>query len=68
MISVQLQQKKTAFDSIPTMVAPILNSDAIVQCFALKQKETAFNPKFLVPDLNIPLEEDHNLEVPCEMS
>ncbi|XP_075523448.1 uncharacterized protein LOC142556088 [Primulina tabacum] len=69
MISVQLQQKKTAFDSIPAMVAaPILNSDAILHT-ALKQKEiAALNPKFLVPDLNMPFEEDHNLEVACEVS
>ncbi|XP_073056318.1 uncharacterized protein [Primulina eburnea] len=70
MISVQLQQKQTAFDSIPAMVAaPILNSDALLHCTALKQKEiAAFNPKFLVPDLNMPFEEDHNLEVACEVS
>ncbi|KZV44170.1 hypothetical protein F511_22522 [Dorcoceras hygrometricum] len=69
MISVQLQQKKTAFDSIPAMVAPILDSIVSLQCSTLKQKETAaFSPKFLVPDLNIPFEEEHNLEVACEVS
>ncbi|XP_073148099.1 uncharacterized protein [Henckelia pumila] len=69
MVSVQLQQKKTAFDSIPNMVAPILNSDDILTCSSLKQKEiAAFNPKFVVPDLNMPFEEDHSLEVACEVS
>ncbi|XP_075505162.1 uncharacterized protein LOC142542420 [Primulina tabacum] len=68
-ISVQLQQKKTAFDSVPAMVAPFLDGDTILQCSTLKQKEmAAFNLKFLVPDLNIPFEEERNLGVACEDS